>query len=67
MNWYLDVFAEDCMSDNDLALVQISRIQRENDLSGACEDDVEITAPWIDMLPEESDHANGSPLRFRED
>jgi hypothetical protein len=67
MNWFLDVFAEDCMSDNDLALAQISRIQRENDLSGPNEDDVEVCAPYIDLLPEESDHQHGSPLRFRED
>tara|TARA_R110000868_G_scaffold67046_1_gene199214 strand:- start:6598 stop:6855 length:258 start_codon:yes stop_codon:yes gene_type:complete len=29
-----------------------------------CEDDCEITAPYIGLLPDESDHENGSPLNF---
>lgn len=32
--------------------------------SGPCEDDVEVTCPFVDMLPEESDAEDGSPLDF---
>jgi len=36
----------------------------ESDRSGPCEDDVERTAPFVDMLPDESDSEDGSPLDF---
>jgi hypothetical protein len=31
---------------------------------GPCDDDCEETAPFIGMLPDESDHEDGSPLDF---
>lgn len=38
-----------------------------NRRSGPCEDDVEVTCPFVDMLPEESDAEEGSPLDFGND
>jgi hypothetical protein len=32
--------------------------------SGPCEDDCEVTCPYIGMLPDESDDEDGSPLDF---
>lgn len=32
--------------------------------SGVCDDDVERTAPYIGVCPDESDHEDGSPLDF---
>lgn len=39
-------------------------IVRQDRRFGPCEDDYEITTPYIDMLPEESDDEEGSPLSF---
>lgn len=47
MNWFLDVFSLDCTDDYTLAEGAIRRLQEE-DRSGACEDDVELTAPYIE-------------------
>ena len=63
MNWYLDVFAEDCSDSNTCALASIRRLQ-EQDRSGPCDDDYEVTTPFVDLLPEESEHEDGSPLDF---
>jgi len=63
MNWYLDVFSLDCSGDNCEALAAIQRCQ-EQDRSGPCEDDVEVTAPYIGILPDESNHEQPSPLNF---
>jgi hypothetical protein len=40
------------------------RIADREKRSGPCEDDCEVTAPYIGILPEESDHEEGSPLDF---
>ena len=66
MNFYLDVFSLDCMSDNTVAnLACIDRLEREAGLrTGPCEDDAEVVAPYVGMLPEESNHEHGSPLNF---
>jgi hypothetical protein len=42
----------------------ILRLLVGNRRSGPCEDDYEATAPYVDMLPEESEHEEGSPLNF---
>ncbi len=34
---------------------------------GACDDDCETTAPFIGILPNESEHEGGSPLHFHSD
>lgn len=31
---------------------------------GPCDDDVEVTCPYVGMLPDESDCEDGSPLNF---
>lgn len=65
MNWYLDVFAYDYMSDNTLAELQvIERLEKEFALPAVNEDDCESFAPYVGILPDESDHENGSPLDF---
>lgn len=63
MNWFLDVFANDYTDDYVLAEAAILRLQEE-DRSGPCEDSDEVCAPFIGMVPEESDHQDGSPLDF---
>lgn len=63
MNWFLDVFSEDESDNNTLALAAIQRLQ-ESDRSGPCEDDCEVTAPFIGMMPEETEHEELSPLDF---
>lgn len=63
MNFFLDVFADDVTDSNDIALVNMRRLQ-EQDRSGPCEDDYEVTTPFVDILPEESEHEDGSPLDF---
>lgn len=40
---------------------------RNEERFGACEDDCEVTAPYIGILPDESEHEGGSPLRFHPD
>lgn len=49
--------------DND-SYEPFEKIQRSNARSEACDDDREYTAPYVDLLPEESYHEHGSPLRF---
>jgi hypothetical protein len=63
-NFWLDVFPDDVGSCNEQALASIRHLL-DSDRSGPCEDDVEVTAPFVGMLPEESDHEDGSPLDFR--
>jgi hypothetical protein len=36
----------------------------ESDRSGPCEDDYEACCPYVDILPEESDGEDASPLNF---
>ena len=36
----------------------------ESDRSGPCEDDYEACCPYVDILPDESDTEDGSPLDF---
>lgn len=53
--------------DGDLALYEMKlrdTHQLRESHSGACEDDVESTAPFIGMLPEESNKEDGSILDF---
>lgn len=35
-----------------------------DDLTGPCDDDVEVDCPYVNMLPDESNTEDGSPLRF---
>lgn len=44
----------------------IETIIQSDRMSGPCEDDYEITCPYVDLLPDESEHENGSPLNFRD-
>lgn len=39
-------------------------IVRQNSRSGSCEDDRELTCPYIGILPDETDDEGVSPLRF---
>lgn len=55
---FLDLFGDDYR--------ELDRLQEQERRHGPCEDDCEVTAPFIGMLPEESDHESGSPLNFRE-
>ena len=64
MNWYLDVFSDDETDGGLIALATIERLQREESLSGPCEDDAEIVCPYIGILPEETDHEEPSRLNF---
>jgi hypothetical protein len=61
MNWFLDYFGE---ADDLMVHAQCEKIARQDERSGPCEDDEEMTCPFVDMLPDESNHENGSPLRF---
>lgn len=61
MNW-LDLFDDNAEADR-----ARNREHARNELSGACEDDCEVTAPMIDMLPEESYKEGVSPLCFTND
>lgn len=45
-------------------LNEYEKLVRDNQRYGACEDDVECTAPYIDLCPDESEHESGSPLSF---
>jgi hypothetical protein len=67
MNWFLDVFSLDCQDDNTVAaLAACQRLERESGQARteACEDDVEVTCPYVGIMPEESYKENGSPLKF---
>jgi hypothetical protein len=46
----------------DLRLIE--SLARSNRRSGACEDSAELCAPYIGILPDESETADGSPLDF---
>jgi len=61
MNW-LDLFDDNAEADR-----ARNREHARNELSGACDDDYEVTCPLIDMLPEESDKEGVSPLNFSND
>jgi hypothetical protein len=51
--------------DQDSDLVErFQRLDRENERGEACDDDIEVDAPWINILPEETDAEEPSPLRF---
>ena len=64
-NWFIDQFAEDQMCDNTVAnLAALARLEKEAGRPLPCEDDVEVACPYVDMLPEESNKPEGSPLRF---
>jgi len=62
MNWWIDVFAEDC-NDNVSCLATIRRLQ-DGDRSGPCDDDTTEVAPYIGVCPEETDYEDASPLDF---
>jgi hypothetical protein len=51
------------MNTNDI-IAMIHNIVENDRRSGPCEDDVERTAPYIGILPDESDEEDGSPLDF---
>ncbi len=53
---FLDLFGED--------FTPLDRQREAERRSGPCDDDCESTAPYIDLLPEESNHEEGSPLDF---
>lgn len=44
---------------------QCLAITRQDARSGPCEDDYEAKCPFIEMLPDESNEEEGSPLNFR--
>lgn len=52
-------------ADDEADLAEFDRTSRLNDRFGPCEDDYELTAPFVDLLPEEAyDKEGPSPLRF---
>lgn len=56
---YLDLFDDDAIGDRERF--------RQNEMErrhGPTDGDVETTAPFIGMCPDESDHENASPLDF---
>ena len=59
MNW-LDLFDDNAEADR-----KLSRESARIELSGRCDDDDVLRCPYIDMMPEESEHENGSPLNFK--
>jgi hypothetical protein len=56
MSIWLDLHGED--------YTYLDTLAEHNRRHGPCEDDRERTAPYIGMLPEESEHEGGSPLKF---
>jgi len=51
--------------EGDIALYEMSlRDKDPTNREGPCEDDAEVTAPFIGMMPEECGKVNGSPLKF---
>lgn len=50
---------------DDIPTQPYTRLDYVNKLLGACEDDTEITAPYIGIQPEESRTVDGSPLRLK--
>lgn len=65
MNWYLDVFADDVNDTNASTLATIRNLL-DADRSGPCEDDCEVTAPYIGICPDETsfEKETPSPLDF---
>jgi hypothetical protein len=53
---FLDLFGDDFR--------HIDRFHETARREGPCEDDREETAPYIGILPDESEHEEGSPLNF---
>ena len=57
MNW-LDLFGDDNR-------IEVSFSEPDfYALDGRCEDDKSVIAPYIGMLPEDTDHEEPSPLKF---
>lgn len=58
--------SEDQVWDDETAALyaQREKAHEKDQLQGPCEDSHEVTAPFIGMLPEESDKTEGSPLNF---
>lgn len=56
----------DLFDDNFLADREYHRNLARHQASEPCPDDWEATT-FLDRIPEESDHEDGSPLRFRGD
>lgn len=55
----------DASEDSDLDDVrEVERLMDLNRRSGPCDDDYEAACPYVGMLPDESEHENGSPLNF---
>ena len=44
---------------------EVEKIARDNLRFGPCDDDYEYKCPFVDILPEESETENGSPLNFK--
>jgi len=63
MNWFLDVFAND-VSDSTVQAEAALRRCLDADRSGPCDDDAEVVAPYVGLLPEETSGEKPSPLRF---
>jgi hypothetical protein len=42
-----------------------TKLVRQNERSGPCEDDFESTTRFMDLVPEESSHEYGSPIDIR--
>jgi hypothetical protein len=45
---------------------KLERAAKLDERSEACEDDCEVVAPYIGMLPDESNKEEGSPINFVE-
>lgn len=43
---------------------QMEKTAMRNRMAGPCDDDYERTAPYIDLLPEETEDEEPSPLNF---
>jgi hypothetical protein len=50
--------------EDSLLWSKLERQAQREGMCGPCEDDHPITAPYIEMMPEESGKEDGSPLRF---
>lgn len=51
------------MNHDDLG--EFENLNRFNVRCGPCDDDVQTTAPYVGMLPDESEGEEPSPLHFR--
>ena len=52
---------------DDSYIASLERAQVRDARSGPCEDSVEMTAPFLGMMPEESNHEGGTPPNFSPD